>query len=66
MFWNGARLDASYPLSIPLDGQAVNITLTSNAGNLDFGLVGCRRAVPDLHRLLDHLEDALAALEEAV
>ncbi|MEU6831881.1 wax ester/triacylglycerol synthase family O-acyltransferase [Nocardia beijingensis] len=63
MYWNGARLDASYPLSIPFDGQAVNITLTSNAGNLDFGLVGCRRSVPQLPRLLDHLEASLAELE---
>ncbi|MFF2085619.1 wax ester/triacylglycerol synthase family O-acyltransferase [Nocardia sp. NPDC058176] len=65
LYWNGARLDAAYPLSIPLDGQAVNITLTSNGDNLDFGLVGCRRTLPDLHRLLDHLEDSLAALEDA-
>ncbi|MFF0541332.1 wax ester/triacylglycerol synthase family O-acyltransferase [Nocardia thailandica] len=65
LYWNGARLDAGYPLSIPLDGQAVNITLTSNGENLDFGLVGCRRTLPDLARLLDHLEDSLAALEEA-
>ncbi|MFD5175608.1 wax ester/triacylglycerol synthase family O-acyltransferase [Nocardia sp. NPDC058379] len=65
LYWNGARLDASYPLSIPLDGQAVNITLTSNGDNLDFGLVGCRRTLPDLHRLLDHLEDSLTELEAA-
>ncbi|MCA2209759.1 WS/DGAT/MGAT family O-acyltransferase [Nocardia rosealba] len=65
MYWNGARLDAVFPLSIPLDSQAVNITLTSNADNLDFGLVGCRRTLPDLHRLLDHLEDSLSALEDA-
>ncbi|CAM4243646.1 wax ester/triacylglycerol synthase family O-acyltransferase [Nocardia ninae] len=65
MYWNGARLDATYPMSIPFDGQAVNITLTTNADNLDFGLVGCRRSVPELPRLLDHLEDALTALEEA-
>ncbi|MFF7938413.1 wax ester/triacylglycerol synthase family O-acyltransferase [Nocardia gamkensis] len=65
MYWNGARLDATYPLSIPFDGQAVNITLTSNAGNLDFGVVGCRRSVPQLPRLLDHLEESLAELERA-
>ena len=26
MYWNGARLDGLYPLSIVLDGQALNIT----------------------------------------
>ena len=66
MYWAGARLDGNYPFSIPLDGQALNITLTNNADNLDFGLVGCRRNVPHLQRLLIHLEDSLAELERAV
>ncbi|ORW86933.1 diacylglycerol O-acyltransferase [Mycobacterium sp. IEC1808] len=66
MYWGGARLDGSYPLSIALDGQALNITLVSNAGNLDFGLVGCRRSVPHLQRLLTHLESSLKDLERAV
>ncbi|MFR9752524.1 WS/DGAT/MGAT family O-acyltransferase [Nocardia sp. 004] len=65
-YWNGARLDATYPLSIPLDGQAVNITLTSNADNLDLGIVACRRAVPDVSTLLDHFETALTELEDTV
>jgi diacylglycerol O-acyltransferase len=65
MYWNGARLDGNYPLSIALDGQALNITMTNNADNLDFGLVGCRRSVPHLQRLLLHLEDSLADLEKA-
>jgi diacylglycerol O-acyltransferase len=65
LYWNGARLDGNYPLSIPLDGQAVNITLANNADNLDFGLVGCRRSVPHLQRLLGHLETALKELERS-
>jgi diacylglycerol O-acyltransferase len=65
MYWNGARLGGNYPLSIALDGQALNLTLTNNADNLDFGLVGCRRSVPHLQRLLVHLDDSLAALERA-
>jgi WS/DGAT/MGAT family acyltransferase len=66
MYWHGARLDGNYPLSIALDGQAVNITVTNNADNLDFGLVGCRRSVPHLQRLLGHLETSLKDLERAV
>ncbi|RDH79816.1 wax ester/triacylglycerol synthase family O-acyltransferase [Mycolicibacterium moriokaense] len=66
LYWRGARLDGNYPLSIALDGQALNITLTNNADNLDFGLVGCRRSIPHLQRLLIHLEDSLAELEQAV
>jgi diacylglycerol O-acyltransferase len=66
LYWNGARLDGNYPLSIALDGQAMNITLSNNADNLDFGLVGCRRSVPSLQRILGHLEDSLAGLEQAM
>ena len=66
MYWNGARMDGNYPLSIALDGQALNITLANNADNLDFGLVGCRRSVPHLQRLLGHLDIALKELEVAV
>jgi diacylglycerol O-acyltransferase len=66
LYWNGARLDGNYPLSIALDGQAMNITLSNNADNLDFGLVGCRRSVPSLQRILGHLEDSLAGLEQSV
>jgi WS/DGAT/MGAT family acyltransferase len=66
MYYGGARLDGSYPLSAILDGQALNITLVSNAGNLDFGLVGCRRSVPHLQHLLAHLESSLKDLERAV
>ncbi|MCX2932033.1 wax ester/triacylglycerol synthase family O-acyltransferase [Mycobacterium sp. CVI_P3] len=66
LYWRGARLDGNYPLSIALDGQALNITLSNNADNLDFGLVGCRRSIPHLQRLLGQLEDSLTGLEEAV
>jgi len=66
LYWNGARLDGNYPLSIALDGQALNITLSNNADNLDFGLVGCRRSVPSLQRMLGHLDDSLGELERAV
>ncbi|MBV8786383.1 MAG: wax ester/triacylglycerol synthase family O-acyltransferase, partial [Mycobacterium sp.] len=66
IYYGGARLDGNYPMSIALDGQALNITLATNAGNLDFGLVGCRRSVPHMQRLLAHLESSLKDLERAV
>ncbi len=66
IYWGGARLDGNYPMSIALDGQALNITLVNNADKIDFGLVGCRRSVPHLQRLLGHLETSLKDLERAV
>ncbi|MRK02974.1 wax ester/triacylglycerol synthase family O-acyltransferase [Aeromicrobium sp. S22] len=65
MYFNGSRLDGLYPVSIVLDGQALNITLTSRDKYLDFGLIGCRASVPHLQRLLLHLESSLAELEQS-
>lgn len=65
MYFNGARLDGLYPVSIALDGQAINITLTSRKGHIDIGIIGARGAVPHLQRLLIHLETALAELEKS-
>ncbi|MCY7396779.1 MAG: wax ester/triacylglycerol synthase family O-acyltransferase [Nocardioides sp.] len=64
-YWNGARLDGTYPLSIPINGMALNITCTSYDGKMGFGLTGCRRTVPRLQRLLGFLDDEVAALEQA-
>ncbi|MBC2894578.1 wax ester/triacylglycerol synthase family O-acyltransferase [Rhodococcus sp. 4CII] len=66
LYWNGARLDSLYPLSIPVTGQALNITCTSSDDELVFGLTGCRRTVPNLHPMLDHLDTELDALEQVV
>ncbi|GAA4471355.1 wax ester/triacylglycerol synthase family O-acyltransferase [Rhodococcus olei] len=66
LYWNGARMTALYPLSIPVDGQALNITCTSTDTEIAFGLTGCRRSVPDLHPFLGHLDEELGALEQAV
>ena len=65
-YWNGAQLLGTYPLSIPINGMALNITCASYDGNLAFGLTGCRRTVPHLQRLLTFLDDEVVALENAV
>ena len=64
LYWNGARLDAIYPASIVLDGQALNITMTSYAGKLEVGLTACRNAVPKMQNLLGHLEDEIVCFEQ--
>jgi diacylglycerol O-acyltransferase / wax synthase len=64
-YWNGAQLLGTYPLSIPINGMALNITCTSYDGLMCFGLTGCRRTVPHLQRLLTYLDDELKALEKA-
>ncbi|HEY3559212.1 MAG TPA: WS/DGAT domain-containing protein, partial [Kribbella sp.] len=63
LYWNGSRLLGLYPASIVMNGQALNISVTSYAHQLHFGLIGCRRTVPHLQRMLTHLETSLAELE---
>jgi len=64
-YFNGMRLEGTYPLSIPIDGMALNITCNSYADQMAFGLTGCRRTVPHLQRLLLHLDAEVHALERA-
>lgn len=63
LYWEGAKLDGLYPLSVPLDGQGLNITVFSYADHMEFGLTGDRRSVPRLQRLLTFLEESLVELE---
>ena len=64
LYWNGARLDGMYPASIVFDGFAMNITLVSYHNQLDFGIVACRRSLPQIQRIIDHLEESLTELEQ--
>ncbi|MFL6062384.1 MAG: WS/DGAT/MGAT family O-acyltransferase [Marmoricola sp.] len=64
-YLNGARLTGTYPVSVPMQGMALNITCNSYADDMCFGLTGCRRTVPHLQRLLVHLDNEISALENA-
>ena len=66
LYFRGARLEASYPMSIPVHGQALNITCNSYAGMVCFGFTGCRDTVPHLQRLAVYCGEALPELEHAV
>ncbi|MEE3851424.1 wax ester/triacylglycerol synthase family O-acyltransferase [Gordonia sp. LSe1-13] len=64
MYWNGARLDGCYPVSIAMHGQAMNITLTTTGDQVNFGIIGARKELPSLQRILTHLDSALEDLEK--
>lgn len=66
LYWNGAKLDALYPASIVLDGQALNITMTSYLDKLEVGLIACRNALPKMQNLLQHLENAIQSYEQLI
>jgi len=62
LYLAGARMAGLYPLSIVGHGLALNITVQSYMGQLCFGLIACRRAMPDVRDLAGHLERAMQAM----
>ena len=61
LYLAGARIVGIYPLSIVVHGVALNITVQSYMGQLCFGLIACRRAVPDVAELANQMQRALRA-----
>jgi diacylglycerol O-acyltransferase len=58
LYLAGARMLTFHPLSIVMHGLALNITIQTYAGRVDFGLVADRKAVPHLQDLADALQQA--------
>ncbi len=63
LYFRGARLEASYPVSLVTHGQALNITCQSYDGHLNFGFTGCRDSLPHMQRVATYTGEALAELE---
>jgi WS/DGAT/MGAT family acyltransferase len=61
----GAKMVSYFPVSIPYHGTALNMTVQSYAGSMDFGLTACRRAMPqsELYALAKDMKAAYAELE---
>ena len=54
----GAKMLTYYPVSIAGHSLALNVTVQSYNGALDFGLIACRKAMPDLPVLADYMQRA--------
>lgn len=65
LFLNGARMEALYPVSLPFQGQGLNITCISYDGKLNVGFVGSRDALPSLQRMAVYCGEALDELDTA-
>lgn len=63
LYWNGALMTGMYPVSMPLDRLALNITILSYHDQLEFGLTACRRTLPSMQRMLSDIEKAIDDLE---
>jgi diacylglycerol O-acyltransferase / wax synthase len=68
LYLAGAQMKTFFPVSIITHGLAVNITVQTYCGSVDFGIVACKVAVPDLNDLGTAIEggfDELIALAQA-
>lgn len=66
LYLDGAKLDEVYPVSIPAQYLALNITISGYGDNLGFGFVACRRSVPAMQRMLDYTDESILELEAAL
>lgn len=66
LYWNGAQLDAMYPLSVLMDGQALNITLASYVDKIEFGIVANTKTLPKIQNMLELIENELQTFETRV
>ncbi|MDI9334223.1 MAG: wax ester/triacylglycerol synthase family O-acyltransferase [Cytophagales bacterium] len=53
LYFAGAKVVSYYPVSIPAHSMALNVTVQSYNGRLDYGLIACRKALPDINELGD-------------
>lgn len=65
LYFNGAELEAMYPISVLFDGYALNVTVVGYADRLSIGFTGCRDALPSLQRLAVYTGETLAELERS-
>ncbi|HEX3334996.1 MAG TPA: wax ester/triacylglycerol synthase family O-acyltransferase, partial [Jatrophihabitans sp.] len=65
IYFLGARVVGFYPFGPVFDGAGLNVTVLSNDGHLDVGLIACRELAPHLWDLADDLSIALDELLKA-
>ena len=66
LYLAGAKVLHYFPASIVTHGLGLNITATSYAGALEFGLVACRDAAPTLQGMATGLTRALKELMKKI
>jgi diacylglycerol O-acyltransferase len=66
LFFGQAKLKATYPMSVLVDGQSLNITVVSYCDTIGFGLMACRDTVPDVNIIADYIESALDGIKGGI
>jgi diacylglycerol O-acyltransferase / wax synthase len=66
LYLAGAKMTSFHPLSIIVHGIALNITVQTYAGNIDFGIVCCKQAVPSARSLAKSIEISFKDLQNLI
>lgn len=62
LYFGGARVEAVYPMGPCGEGMALNVTVLSNMGRLDIGVLACTDAVPDPWEITQAFSRAVGVL----
>ena len=65
LYCAGAPITALYPVSIPIHGVALNVTVQSYLDHLDFGITADHAALPDADRFADLIVASFDELSDA-
>ena len=66
LYFGQAKLKATYPLSVLIDGQSLNITVVSYCDSIGFGLMACRDTIPDVSVIADYIESAIEGIKGGI
>jgi WS/DGAT/MGAT family acyltransferase len=66
LYLAGAELLHSYPISLPIEGIGLNITIMSYRDEVAIGLTADREAVPDIEVMMSLMPEALGEIEAAL
>jgi hypothetical protein len=64
LYTAGAQVVGVYPFGPLLEGAGLNLTVLSNMGHVDFGVIACRELVPDVWDIADGFAEAVLLLKK--
>ena len=62
LFCAGSRVVEMYPVGPMAEGVGLNVTVFSHLERVYFGMLSCRKLLPELEQFAVHVDDALAEL----
>jgi len=66
LYFMGAEILGMYPLGPVFHGAGLNVTVMSNNGRLNLGVIACRESVPDVESLVRHFAPELERMVQAL